>query len=387
MTAAPPKDIVFTEEQQDAIAAIRTWYADLRAGRTTKQVFFLTGYAGTGKTSLARAAAAQCVPNEARIEYIAPTGKAASRLRQKGCTRARTLHNFAYNPRGEDEEGNPIFHEKGELDVMPLIVVMDEASMVGEYDLAAVTRHGIPILALGDLGQLPPVKAPEGLRPDHVDFQLETILRQAAESNIVKAAGFVRQGYRLPDREYEDVRVRTADATLEDLLEHATETSQILCSYNTTRVATNNKVRRALGFSGNLPQVGEKVICTYNQHKFGFMNGEQGIVLKYEEIPEHDADMNDSEDMMYVRLKSLSDGRERKVKFNPNSFSDDEELQREALKNVGGFTFGYAITIHKSQGSEWDNVLVIDEPMGDIPKLRYTAYTRAAKRLTIYRRR
>lgn len=381
-------EVIFTEEQLRAIDAIYQWYTDFRAGRTTKQVFFLTGYAGTGKTSLAQAASAKCVPNDARVEFIAPTGKAASRLRQKGCSRARTLHSFAYNPRGENEDGEPIFIEKGEgmLDSLPLLVVMDEASMVGEWDMAAVTKHGIPILALGDLGQLPPVKAPYSLTPDHVDFELTQILRQGADSNIIKAAYFARIGKTLPDREYEDVRVRTGVAPLDLLIEHATEDSQILCSYNTTRVSTNRRVREALGFNGVVPQVGEKIMCTYNQHRHGFMNGEQGIILGFEELKEYEYEGNEPENMMYVKLRSLSDGKERKVKFNPDSFSAEEDVAKEALKSVGGFQYGYACTVHKSQGSEWKDVLVIDEPMGEVAKLRYTAYTRAAKRLTIYRR-
>lgn len=379
--------ITFTEEQLNAIQAIKSWYTAFRAGLTRKQVFFLTGYAGTGKTTLAQAAAIECVPNEGAIAYIAPTGKAAARLRDKGCKGARTLHNFAYNPRGEDEEGDPIFFEKEALDLMPLLVVMDEASMVGEYDMNAVSRHGIPILALGDLGQLPPVKAPYSLTPDHVDFELTQILRQKAESNIIRAASFVRQGKVLPDREYDDVRVRTGTADLEMLIEHSTEESQILCSYNNTRVAINRRVREHLGFASSpLPQIGEKIMCTFNQHRFGMMNGEQGIIIKFEEVPEYDIDNNEPDDMMYVFLRSLTDGKTRKVKFNPAAFSEDGDLAKEAIKSIGGFAYGYACTVHKSQGSEWPNVLVIDEPMGDVAKLRYTAYTRAAARLTIYRR-
>jgi len=378
-------DIEFTDEQNRAIEAINAWYQEwLRTRR--KQVFFLTGYAGTGKTTLAQAAAKRCVPT-GRVEFIAPTGKAASRLRAKGCDGARTLHNFAYNPRGEDEEGDPIFHEKEMLDAMPALVVMDEASMVGEWDMNAVLKHGIAVLALGDLGQLPPVKAPYSLTPDHVDFELTEILRQSGESNIIRAAAFARQGKTLPDREYEDVRVRTGTANLEMLIAHSDEQGQILCSFNTTRVAINRRIRDELGFGAHaIPQVGEKVMCTFNQHQHGFMNGEQGIILKFEEVPEYDAESNESENMLYVSLKSLSDGRERKVKFNPDCFSTDGEVAKEALKAIGGFTYGYACTVHKSQGSEFENVLVIDEPMGDVAKLRYTAYTRASKRLTIYRR-
>ncbi len=375
----------FTDQQFAAIEAIQDWYDGWVAG-SGKQVFFLTGRAGTGKTSIARAAAEECVPNPLQIQYIAPTGKAAARLRHKGCKNATTLHSFAYNFRGEDEKKNPIFYEKEFLNVAPLIVVMDEASMVGRYDMDAVLKHGLPVLAIGDLNQLAPVKAPHSLTADHVDFELTEILRQKADSRIIKAADFARRSVAVPLCEYEDVRVRQGKPEMADLLEHCADDAQILCSKNDTRHGMNNRIRAALGFTQVLPQVGERILCMFNQHKNGFMNGEFGVVLSYEEMPEHERGMNEGDTMMYVRIRSLTDGTAKRLKFNPNSFSDDEEMKDVALKSIGGFAYGYVCTVHKSQGSEWPKILVIDEPMRDMDKLRYTAYTRAQDRLTVYKR-
>lgn len=374
----------FNEGQLAGIAAIVDWYKGWQDRKHRKQVFFLTGNAGTGKTSLAFEAASQCA-TEYQVVFIAPTGKAASRLRQKGCTRAKTFHQFVYNPLGEDEDGDPLFAEKSYLKEVPRLVVLDEASMIGEYDMASLLKHGIPVLALGDLGQLPPVKAAHSLTADNVDFELTQIVRQMEGSMIIRAASIARQGKRLPLREYDDVRVRAGKPPLAELVEHAGEDSQILCSYNNTRVSVNNEVRKALGFEGPTPHVGEKVMCWFNQHEHNFMNGEQGIVLGYREIPVDDLEDSEPDEMMIVELKSLTDGRVRKVKFNPLSFSDDPDAQKAALKAKGGFQFGYCSTVHKAQGSEWPNVLVIDEPMGDYAKLAYTAWTRAQKRLTIYK--
>jgi exodeoxyribonuclease-5 len=117
------------------------------------------------------------------------------------------------------------------------------------------------------------------------------------------------------------------------------------------------------------------------------MNGEQGIILGYSEIPldqrgDDDADL----DVMMVKLRSLTNGKEIQVKFNPLSFSPNKDVRDEAMKGIGGFDFGYALTIHKSQGSEWDWVLVIEEPLkSDYAELMYTAYTRAISRVTVYR--
>lgn len=374
----------FNDQQKEAIAAAVEWYKGWQDRKHTKQVFFLAGFAGTGKTSVAQTIAELCAP-ASRVVYIAPTGKAASRLRQKGCANAKTLHQFVYNVRGEDAEGDPIFVGKGVLEEQPLLVVMDEASMVGEWDNKQLLSHRIPVLALGDTGQIPPVKAASVYHEGNEDFLLTDIMRQDADSNIVRASMFVRSGKRLPVREYDDVRVRES-LTDDDYLEHAGKDGQIICSFNNTRTATNSRMRRLLGFSGNLPQVGEKVVCLFNQHGYNFMNGEQGIVVGYSEVPDSERE-DDDESGMLIELDSLTDGKRRKVKFNPLSFDSDFDTRVAAAKSVGGFDFGYALTIHKSQGSEWDNVLIIEEIMrgNDYAKMMYTAVTRAIKRVTILR--
>jgi exodeoxyribonuclease-5 len=146
-------------------------------------------------------------------------------------------------------------------------------------------------------------------------------------------------------------------------------------------------VRAALGFEGALPNIGEKIVCTFNQHGFGIMNGEVGIVQGYEE-PTADEIEKSNDDGLRVILKSLTDNKVRRVHFNPLAFTGTPDERKDAVKSFGGFDYGFALTIHKSQGSEWDNVLVVEErAFGNYSKLMYTAVARAAKRLTIYRSR
>jgi exodeoxyribonuclease-5 len=377
--------IEFNTQQKEAIQLITHWYKGWQDRKHAKQVFFLAGHAGTGKTSVAQTVAELCAPTH-RIVYIAPTGKAASRLRQKGCKTAKTMHNFMYNVRGEDEEGDPIFVGKGALDVLPSLIVLDEASMLGQYDARQLKQYGIPILALGDTGQVEPVKAPAEFTQENVDYQLTEIMRQASESNIIRASMFVREGKRLPLREYDDVRVRAGRPSDTDLIEHAAEDTQIICARNDTRRAYNKSIRELLGFKGEVPQIGEKVVCTFNQHAHGLMNGEQGIVIGYEQAPDYEREKDNDDDGLRIVLKSLTDGRERRVMFRVASFSSDAEVAAEAQKSIGGFDYGYALTIHKSQGSEWPRVLVIEESLrGQYAKLMYTAFTRAQEQLTVYR--
>ena len=160
--------IQFNAQQIDAIEKAVAWYKRLQDGKTTKRVFFIAGYAGTGKTSIAREIVRRCVGEYGAI-YIAPTGKAASRLKQKGCRGAKTLHQFIYNVRGVNDDNEPIFARKSTLDERPHLVVLDEASMVGEWDTERLLDHRIPVLALGDIGQVPPVKAAAYFTEDAVD--------------------------------------------------------------------------------------------------------------------------------------------------------------------------------------------------------------------------
>lgn len=375
-------DIPFNDDQLEAIRVTVEWFKGWQDKKHNRQIFFLAGYAGVGKTSVARKIASLCA-DENRIVYIAPTGKAAARLRQKGCKNAKTMHQFIYNVRGEDPEtGDPIFVGKGALEEKPLLIILDEASMLGARDARVLKEHGIPILALGDTGQVEPVKQEAVFTEGKEDFILTKIERN--DGNIVRASMFVRQGKRLPLREYEDVKIRSGSIPLQVLLDHAGEDSQIICAYNASRTYINNRIRHALGHSDSRePKVGEKIVCTFNQHSHGFMNGEQGIVIAIEDLPDYERE-DDDETGKQIRIRSLTDGRERVLKYNPYSFDEDEQVRADAQKSAGGFDYGFCLTVHKSQGSEWDNVLVYEERFDR--KLSYTSYTRAIKHLMVYQK-
>jgi len=374
----------FNWQQNEAIGIVIDWFHSWQAGNRRKQCFFLAGFAGTGKTSVALTISTLCVPPH-RVVYIAPTGKAASRLRQKGCANAKTIHQLIYNVRGEDDDGEPIFIGKGSIDERPLLIIMDEASMVGEYDLEKLLQHGVPVLALGDWGQVKPVKAVAHFTKERADYTLTEIERTDKDSNIVRGSMFVREGKRLPLVEYADVQVRDGMPTDAELIAHSGEDSQIICAFNKTRTAINARVRKLLGYEGHLPAIGEKILCKCNQHGHGFMNGEQGIVLEYLELADYEREDDDETGIM-VKLRSLTDGKTITVKFNPMSFSTDELTRNIAYKSQGGFDYGHCLTIHASQGSEWDNVLVIEEAIrGSYAESIYTAITRAIKNMLMRR--
>jgi len=372
------------EQQTEAVNKAVEWYRGWQDRKHRRMEFKLAGFAGTGKTTVAKVIASLCCTME-WTAFIAPTGKAASRLRQKGCPLAKTLHQFVYNVRGEDEDGSPIFVAKGDLDDRPRLIVLDEASMVGRYDSEKLAEHRIPILKLGDPGQVPPVKDVQVFTVESADFVLDQIERNAG--NIVRASMFVRNGARLPIREYDDVAVREGRPTDDVLRKFLGDDGVVLCAYNNSRAELNERARKLLGFSGQVPGVGEKLVCTFNQHGYNIMNGEQAIITGFRPIPEGEEDQDEDPGMMLVEFRSLTDGRSRVAKFNPICFTGNEEERKEAMRNPGGFDFGWALTIHKSQGSEWPYVLVMEEKLGGCPyaQLMYTAITRAIDFLAFYR--
>lgn len=399
--------ITLNSEQLAAIAGFKAWWSQIKEvrakhGRSVhlaahmRPVYVITGLAGTGKTTLAKYAVKEVGLTDVQCQPIAPTGKAASRLRQKGMWRAMTLHSFAYLCVGEHEnddtgEKEPVFIGRESVDEVPELILLDEGSMVTGYDRDVLLGFNIPILVLGDHGQLEPVKGTAAFDLEHdADAKLEDIERQGKDSNIIRGANFVRQGFILPERNYHDMKVIIGYPDPEKFKEFAglDGSHQILCGRNNTRQSINNEVRQLLGFTAPIPQVGEKILCRFNQRTYNVWNGELFTVMSPPEMYNEEVDTGNV-DQWYINVKSLDDGREIRCKFNVACFTEDQnsEEYKDALKSQGGWDYGYAITVHSSQGSEWPNVLLIDEQMsgGNKAKWRYTGITRAAERLEYYR--
>jgi exodeoxyribonuclease-5 len=336
-------------EQADALASIK----DFLAG--AKQYFCLHGLAGTGKTTVI-ATLARKLPNCA---LVAPTGKAASVLARKTGLTALTLHQLLYTPK-VDEEGNLIGfverHQPGEL--ADHVVLVDEASMCGMGLAGDLLRTGAQVVASGDPGQLPPVNQEPFFTK--ADVTLREIRRQAAGSSIIHQAHEVRAGrcYTSVDENFQIIDRREAMRRLQwaDI---------VLCWRNETRHRLNSFIRwhrRRLPVEA-LPNRGEPVMCLENQPS-GIMNGEIFTVHGFDP----------------VRGILLEDGPG--WIGNPwfEWLSPDEKQPRQRAV----FALGYAITTHKSQGSEWPNVLVLDEFTGaDHARWLYTAITRASAAICI----
>lgn len=361
--------MAWSPQQEAALKAVSFWLK-----RSKPQIFRLFGYAGTGKTTLARAVADDLQGDAA---FAAFTGKAALVMRSKGCREARTIHSLIYRAReGESEE--PVFelNEEGPAAKARLIVI-DECSMV-DADLGRdLLSFGKPILVLGDPAQLPPIKGGGFFTESEPDVMLTDVHRQAADNPIITLSMLIRSGGRLNPGTFGDSRVVHRDLIdAEDVL----RADQILVGLNRTRRAYNQRMRTLLGHAGTLPQSGDKLVCLRNDRKKGLLNGSLWMVETVGSLRQKK-----------LRLTVVPDeDRGRKplrIGVLPEFFAGEENTIPFALRRDSDeFDYGYALTVHKAQGSQWDNVVLFDESsafrdMRD--RWLYTGITRAAEQITI----
>ena len=278
----------FSPQQDEALKAVGRW---LKEGRP--QVFRLFGYAGTGKTTLARHFAEHV---DGQVQFAAFTGKAAQVLRSKGAVNARTIHSLIYRPKGEEPVEDEVTGKTSMSPTFSLnrqspiarakLVIIDECSMVDKQLGRDLLSFGTPILVLGDPGQLPPIKGDGAFTDADPDVMLTDIHRQAETSAIIRLATMARQGEPIGFGRYDDHvwKMRKLDVTPEQALRGG----QVICGMNATRLQLNNAMRRAAGFGagGWLPTgPGEKIICLKNRNDLGLVNG---MFLDLTEVKDED---------------------------------------------------------------------------------------------------
>jgi len=362
----------WSREQTEAIDKVGRW---LKAGEP--QVFRLFGYAGVGKTTLARHIA-EGAPGEAA--FAAYTGKAALVMRGKGCSGATTIHALIYRA-SEGAEGAPTFtlNEDGPASRAGLIVI-DECSMV-DQDLARdLLSFGKPILVLGDPFQLPPVKGGGAFTESTPDVMLTEIHRQAADNPIIRLSEIVRTGGELKEGAYGETRVvRRAEIDAAKVL----AADQVLVGVNRTRRAYNQRIRDLSGFAEPLPVAGDRLVCLRNDRTKGLINGGLWRVEALGGV---------QKDFVKMTLRSEDEGARAstvKVAVLKQFFEGTEgELAWPVRRESDEFDYGYALTVHKAQGSQWDDVMLFDESYAfreHRARWLYTGLTRAARRLTVVR--
>ena len=360
----------WTPEQDQALAAVARWLA----AKGGPQVFRLFGFAGTGKSTLARHLAEHV---DGDVAFAAFTGKAALVMRSKGCRDARTLHSLIYRATDtETEEPSFVLNDESDAAHAKLIIV-DECSMVDEELGRDLLSFGSKVLVLGDPAQLPPVKGGGFFTEAEPDVMLTQVHRQAADNPIIRLSMMVREGQPLSRGVYGDTRI-ISRAELDPAF--VTGADQVLVGMNKTRRAYNGRLRQLRGFTGAMPQSGEKLVCLRNNRKKGLLNGALFTVKSAGAVRRGKV-------RLLVTPEEGEAGKFQRVAVIPQFFDGGEgEIPYALRKDSDEFDFGYALTVHKAQGSQWDHVTLFDESFAfreHRARWLYTGVTRAAKQLTL----
>jgi exodeoxyribonuclease-5 len=356
--------VTLTREQADAVDYLTT---------STKRVRSLGGLAGTGKSTLV----VELIRRLPRYAVVAYTGKAAAVLRRKGVA-ATTIHSRVYKPHEVewvDEEGKHhvkvafTLRDRSELPCDGFII--DEGSMVGRSVFDDLVSYNLPIIVVGDHGQLEPVGDADFNLMACPDVTLEQVHRNAGE--IAHFANFIRQGN--PPLDWKRQPGHTGDAVRFTSLEEMSRgmvdwdgTGQIICARNVTRMMLNQTCREYFGYPPDHPVPGDRVMCLQNDHGRRLYNGQQGLIKA----------------VLADEMVFTADGQDYRVEYVREAFNQEKRAESRYKDGRLPFDYAYCITCHKAQGDEFDEVMVLEQRCGiwDHKRWAYTAASRARERLT-----
>lgn len=383
--------VSWSPQQDAALRKVQQW---LLGSTSNQQVFRLFGFAGCGKTTMAIEIANGFGQHTVFAAY---TGKAALVMNRKGCLGASTIHRLIYKVRDDAFGGvEYLLNEESPLKDADLCII-DECSMVDEELAKDLMSFGKPILVLGDPAQLPPVRGAGYFIHAEPDIMLTEIHRQAADNPIIRMATNVRQGGRLQigdydgPNEYGQSRVIRRDQLSRRMVMGA---GQVLVGLNRTKREVNQKMRTNLERADWRPEAGDRLVCLRNRSDRGLLNGSLWIVSEVLAEPRKlpgERKRNAKEGIIYLSVTDADEpGWSVDVEVIDHFFNGNDKviegLPLKLRRAYDEFDYGYALTCHKAQGSQWNDVLIFDE--GWVFKefrhrWLYTALTRAAERVVV----
>jgi exodeoxyribonuclease-5 len=325
----------------------------------------LDGPAGTGKTHVMVE-----LGLELGAQFAAPTGKAVVGLRQRGATNAVTLHSLIYDP-PRVKDGELVWRPRKRP--LSRFIFLDECDQIDARLGRDLLATGTQVLGSGDPAQLPPVCG-DPFFTGEPDFTLTEIHRQAANSQPLMLATAIREG-----------KHRRSPVAFD--IDAVAEADIVIVALNRTRRRLNQMIRKARGISGKDPVVGDRMVGLRNNARTGVMNGSLWAIL---EIERRD---------LLARMTLVDDiGTVTTVTTHSDGWfcSRLDRFDRE-YRGVDLLDYGYCLTAHKAQGSEWPRVVVIDETdspgfelmAGEMPppefkrRWMYTAVSRAKTAVTV----
>lgn len=392
--------IILTKKQEEGLKIAIQRYLE------GEKYTVISGYAGTGKSTLVKFIT-QSLPgidSDTDVVYATFTGKAAQVLMSKGNKNAMTLHRLLYE---SIPKPDGTFLRRPRLEIDFPIIVVDEVSMAPKEMMELLfNHHDIYVICLGDPFQLPPIdKNSDNHLLDNPHVFLDEVMRQAQESEIIRLTMDIREGKEINNFDGHDVKIYDQITLNTGMLLWA---DQIISATNRTRTNMNNNIRQLLE-RGEQPEDGDKVICLRNywddwadngdylvNGTIGFLNN---TYSSFNMIPYYYG--GQKIDVIYSNFISDAGADYGEIQMDTKEILTGERcLDNKTIYRLMRsrkyaslipyeFTYGYCITCHKAQGSEWNKVLVIEEgfPFDKQEHARwlYTAATRAVDKLVIVR--
>ncbi len=383
--------IKLSVDQKKALGSIYNWTLNPSGSHIT-----VGGYAGVGKTTLM--AEYRRLLNKKnkklKVAFASFTGRATRVLNNKlregkviyRQDNVSTIHSLIYSPILNSRQNITGWKLKTELKYD--LLVIDEASMINLDIFRDLSSFGIPIVAVGDHGQLPPIKGSFNLMENPM-VRLEKIHRQAKDNPIIKLSLLARENGYIPVGRFGDNVVKIdqkehdSQEEIESQLQSFNSNMMVLCGYNKTRVKLNQFIRQSIGFDLEKPMTGDRVICLKNNHQKNIYNGMLGTI-------KHIQEKNDDWYQMEILMddeEGLFEGLVYKTQFGGEATIN---FTKNRAKQLAGdlFDFGYGLTVHKAQGSQAKKVIVFEErfpKMDEVmwKKWLYTAVTRAEEELFV----
>ncbi len=385
--------ISLSKDQKKVLHSLLTWY---NQGGSQTQFITLGGYAGTGKTTLIAFLQKEIrkINKKTKIAFACFTGKASvvlqKKLQEEGALSSKdsvsTIHSLIYSPIENDRQEIVGWERKEEI--KKDLIIIDEASMVDGSIWQDLLSYQVPVIAVGDHGQLPPIKGSFNLM-EKPQLKLEQIHRQARENPIINISIKARTSGEIAVANYSNLVKKfsahdpEAQEFLNGLLTNYNQEMLVLCGYNHTRRRLNSFIRQSLGFTSPEPQVNDRVICLRNNHEKNIFNGMLGTLksLNRKNDSWYEAEINMDQGDLFQGLISVK-------QFNNNTPLNFTQKRRQIMQG-DLFDFGYALTVHKAQGSQAKKVVLLEErfkqsTQDEWQRWLYTAVTRAQEELYIF---
>lgn len=385
---------VLSNDQKAALNHVMEWYI-----RDRENMPFVTlgGYAGTGKTTLIGVIRRELhkIDPGLKVGFVSFTGKAARILKTKikeaevifRQDTVGTIHSLIYTPILNAKEEIVGWKTKEEIECR--LIIVDEASMVDALIWEHLISYRVPMIVVGDHGQLPPIRGNFTLMQSP-NLKLEEIHRQAKKNPIIGVSITARETGNIPTGRYGDTVVKygrensETPEILQEMLNNYHPETLILCGYNKTRKRLNAFIRNALGIESKEPVAGDRVICLRNNHKAQIYNGMLGTITqisrKNDQVYAADIEIDGEDDVYSGFIAADQFDADTALNFTEN---------RRLFNGIDLFDFGYALTVHKAQGSQARKVILFEERFSkmtddDWKRWLYTAVTRAEEELYIF---